>query len=216
MLNDLFKATLETLKMTFVSLGISYCIAIPIAFGCVETNKEGLFPCRIVHRILDIIIALGRAVPFILLMVLCLPLTRLLIGTGIGTNAVIVPLVIATVPFAARIIETSLLEVDRWIIVAAQVDNAPKWKILIKIKFLCVLPQIIEGLGNVGIAVLGYTTMAGTVGGGGLGNYAIVYGFQRYNWVAALFATIIIVIIAFIIQTACQISSRKIKGESKI
>ena len=211
MIQDLLVATLETLEMTFVSLFFSYLIGLPLAFIFVETKEDGLYPNRIVNKILDVVIAIGRAIPFIILMVLILPFTRWLIGTGIGTTAVIVPLSVAATPFVARVIEQELVKVDRWIIVAARVDNASKFKIMFRIKFLSIMPGFINGLGITAIAILGYTTMAGTVGGGGLGNYAIVYGFQRYNWLAVLFATTIIVVIVFLIQSICQIVSRFLK-----
>ena len=211
MIHDLFVATLETLQMTFVSLLFSYLFGMPLAFIFVETKENGLFPNVVINKILDVVIAIGRAIPFIILMVLILPFTRLLVGTGIGTTAVIVPLSVAATPFVARVIEQELIKVDRWIIVAARIDNASKLKIMFKIKFLSILPGFINGLGITAIAILGYTTMAGTVGGGGLGNYAIVYGFQRYNWVAVLLATSIIVVLVFMIQSICQFLARLLK-----
>ena len=144
-------------------------------------------------------------------MIVLLPFTRLLIGTGIGTTAVIVPLTIATIPFATRIIETSLTKVDRWIILASKVDGANNLQIMGRIKFMCVLPEIIDGIGIVAIAILGYTTMAGVIGGGGLGNYAMVYGFYRYNWIATMLATALIVVVVFIIQSTFQAISQKIE-----
>lgn len=211
MINDLLVATLETLEMTFVSLAFSYLFGLPLAFLCVETRENGLFPNKSISAALNVLIAIGRAIPFVILMVLILPFTRWLIGTGIGTTAVIVPLTVAAIPFVARVIEQELLKVDRWIIVAARVDNASKLKIMFKIKFLSILPGFVEGMGITAIAILGYTTMAGTVGGGGLGNYAIVYGFQRYNWLAVLLATTIIVVIVFLIQLLCRIFARLLK-----
>lgn len=211
MINDLFIATLETLEMTFVSLVFSYLFGLPLAFLCVETRENGLFPNKSISTALNVLIAIGRAIPFVILMVLILPFTRWLIGTGIGTTAVIVPLTVAAIPFVARVIEQELIKVDRWIIVAARVDNASKLKIMFKVKFLSILPGFVDGLGITAIAILGYTTMAGTVGGGGLGNYAIVYGFQRYNWLAVFLATSIIVVIVFLIQLLCRISARLLK-----
>ena len=135
MYQDLLIATLDTLRMTLVSLVFAYLFALPIAFLNVETKEDGLFPNRVVSKITDFFIALGRAIPFTILMVLILPFTRWLIGTGIGTRAAIVPLTISAVPFCAKVIEQDLVKVDRWIIVAARVDNASKLKIMFKIKF---------------------------------------------------------------------------------
>ena len=211
MIRDLWMATLETIYMTIVPLIVAYLIAIPIAFICVETDFNGLFPNYFIHKILNLIIAVGRAIPFVILMIIALPFTRWLLGTGIGTTAVIVPLTICAIPFTARMIESSIKKVDYWVIVAAKVDGASKIKIMIQIEFMSVIYDIIDGIGIVAIAIIGYTTMAGTLGGGGLGNYAIVYGFQRYDWIATLCATLIIVIIVFVIQTTCQIISKRLK-----
>lgn len=205
-------ATGETIFMTFIPLVLSYLFGIPLAFVSVETAPLGLYPNVIVNKILQVVIAIGRAIPFVILMVLVLPLTRLLIGTGIGTVAVIVPLTICAIPFVTRIIETSLNKIDRWTILASKIDNASKFKIMFKIKFLSILPELVDGIGITAIAILGYTTMAGTVGGGGLGNYAIVYGFQRYDWLSAFYATLIIVGLVLIIQFVCVFISRLLKN----
>ena len=109
MINDLLTATLETLEMTFISLVFSYLLGLPIAFLFVETKRDGLFPNRYVNKVLDVVIAIGRAIPFIILMVLILPFTRWLVGTGIGTVAVIVPLSVAATPFVARVVEQDLI-----------------------------------------------------------------------------------------------------------
>ena len=211
MYKDLLVATLDTLRMTFISLVFAYVFALPIAFINVETKPEGLYPNKVISKITDFVIALGRAIPFTILMVLILPFTRWLIGTGIGTRAAIVPLTVSAIPFCAKVIEQDLVKVDHWIIVAARVDNSSKLKIMLKIKFLSILPEFIRGVGLSAITILCYTTMVGTIGGGGLGNYAVVYGFQRYNWLAVLYATIIIVLIVFIIQIVSQAVARLLK-----
>lgn len=211
MFNDLLTATGETILMTFSSLAIAYIFAIPIGFIAYETAENGLFPNKLLNKITNVIIAIGRAIPFIILMVLLLPITRFIVGSGIGTKAVIFPLSVCAIPFASRMVENSLTRIDKLIVVASRIDNAPKMKIMFKIEFLYVLPDLIEGFGNTGIAILGYTTMAGTVGGGGLGNYAIVYGFQRYNWLAVFYSTIIIVLMVFAIQSICKIIAKKIR-----
>ena len=211
MIHDLLIATGETLLMTFISLVIAYFFAIPLGFTAVETRETGLFPCKVMNKITDVIIAIGRAIPFTILMVLLMPFTRFLIGTGIGTTAVIIPLSVAAIPFIGRLVEGELLKVDHWIIVASKVDNASKFKIMFKIEFLSILPEFVNDIGISAVAILGYTTMAGVIGGGGLGNYAIVYGFQRYNWWAVFYATLIIVVIVFLIQAICKLLSRLLK-----
>lgn len=211
MINDLLIATGETLLMTFVSLIISYIVGILVAFICVETSQNGLFKNRFINVICNCIIAVGRAIPFVILLVLILPFTRWLVGTGIGTVSVIVPLTICAIPFSARIVETSLKKIDKWTILAAKMDNAPKRKIIIRIKLMAIIPELIEGFGMVGISIVGYTTMAGIVGGGGLGNYAITYGIQRYDWLAVLLATIIIVLIVMLIQFSTHFIAKKLR-----
>lgn len=211
MIHDLFFATLETLWMTFEPLVIAYVFALPLAMINVETKSDGLFPNKVLNKSTDLFIAIGRAIPFTILMVIMLPVTRLIIGTGVGTAAAILPLSVSAVPFCAKVIEQDYIKVDRWVIVAARVDNASKLKIMFKIKFMSILPEFIRGLGLSAVTILCYTTMVGTIGGGGLGNYAVVYGFQRYNWLAVLYATLIIIIIVFSIQFFSQFISKKLK-----
>lgn len=215
MINDLLVATKETLIMTFISLIIDYIISIPLAVITVETSNKGLYPNRIINKIMEGIIAIGRSIPFVILMVITLPFTRWLVGTGIGVKAVIVPLTICSIPFTIRIIETSLKEIDISLIEAAADLGANKINIITRVKLPMIKAQIVEGIGIVAISIVGYTTMAGTMGGGGLGNYAIVYGLQRYNWLAVFYATIIILVIVAIIQITCNFISKKIRRKRR-
>lgn len=211
MLEGLGQATLETAIMTAVPLLASYVLGIPIAFLCLETGKGGLFPNVPIHAAIQAFIAVGRAIPFVMFMVLMLPFTRWLIGTGTGTWAVTVPMTICATPFVSRMIETSLKEAEVETIEAAKVDGAGNLRLMAQIEFAQVLPEIVDGMGVTSIAILGYTTMAGTLGGGGLGSYAIAKGIQRYDWVAALAATAIIVAMAFVAQTSFRFASERIK-----
>lgn len=199
-MNELLTATLETLEMTCLSLVFSYVIAIPLGILTNETSKTGLFPNRVINWILNIIIGFGRAVPFTILMVLALPLTRFLVGTGIGTTATVVPLTLAAVPFVARTLEQSLEQVDPWIIKASKVDKASKLKIIFKIKLGSRMFDVVNSIGLTSVAIISYTAMAGAVGGGGLGNYALTHGFYRYDWMSVLWATLIIVVIVCVFQ----------------
>ena len=202
------KATLETLWMTFASLFLSYLLAIPLAILTNESSHTGLFPNKILNTVCNIIIGIGRAIPFTILMVLVLPLTRILVGTGVGTNAVIVPLTFAAVPFVARVIEQSLGEVTKDVIEAAKVDGANKLKIIFKIKVGSRMYDIVNSVGITSIAIVSYTAMSGAVGGGGLGNYALTHGFYRYDWLSVLWATIIIVIIVCLLQAISKALSK--------
>lgn len=193
-------ATIETLYMSFMSLAISWLAALPLGSIVSETRPGGLFPSKIINFILNRIVDVGRSIPFILLVVFLFPFTRMLIGTAIGTKAMIVPLTICAIPFEIRLIEEILSEVPYSIIEAAKIDGASNLKIIIRIKWACKVPYLVNALGITLINIIGYSAMAGVVGGGGLGNYAIVYGFQRFNWNIIAQSVVIIVILVSLIQ----------------
>jgi len=193
-------ATIETLYMSFVSLAISWIIALPLGSIVSETRPGGLFPSKVINFILNRIVDVGRSIPFILLVVFLFPFTRMLIGTAIGTKAMIVPLTICAIPFEIRLIEEILSEIPYSIIEAAKIDGASNLKIIIRIKWACKVPYLVNALGITLINIIGYSAMAGVVGGGGLGNYAIVYGFQRFNWNIIAKSVVIIVILVSLIQ----------------
>ncbi len=196
----MFDATIETLYMSFVSLIISWVIALPLGSLVSETRPGGLFPSRIANFILNRIIDIGRSIPFILLVVFLFPFTRLLIGTAIGTTAMIVPLTICAIPFEARLVEEALSEVPYSIVEAAKIDGASNLKIIIRIKWACKVPYLVNSVGISLINIIGYSAMAGVVGGGGIGSHAIIFGFQRFNWNIIAIDVVIIVIIVCLIQ----------------
>ena len=196
MINALF----ETIYMSFTSLLLSWVIAMPLGSIVSETRPGGLFPNRIINFILNRIVDLGRAIPFILLVVFLFPFTRMLIGTAIGTKAMVVPLTICAIPFEIRLIEEILSEVPYSIIEAAKIDGASNLKIIIRIKWACKTPYLVNALGITLINIIGYSAMAGVVGGGGLGNYAIVYGFQRFNWSIIAQSVVLVVLLVSTIQ----------------
>ena len=196
----MLKATYETLYMSFLSLVISYLIALPLGSIVSETRPGGLFPNRVINFILNRVVDIGRSIPFILLVVFLFPFTRMLIGTAIGTKAMIVPLTICAIPFEVRLIEEILSEVPYSIIEAAKIDGASNLKIIIQIKWASKVPYLVNSIGITLINIIGYSAMAGVVGGGGLGNYAIVYGFQRFNWNIIAQSVVIIVVIVCLIQ----------------
>ena len=193
-------ATIETLYMSFVSLAISWIIALPLGSIVSETRPGGLFPSKVINFILNRIVDVGRSIPFILLVVFLFPFTRMLIGTAIGTKAMIVPLTICAIPFEVRLIEEILSEIPYSIIEAAKIDGASNLKIIVRIKWACKLPYLVNAIGITLINIIGYSAMAGVVGGGGLGNYAIVYGFQRFNWTIIAESVVIIVILVSLLQ----------------
>ncbi|MGI6644989.1 MAG: methionine ABC transporter permease [Bacilli bacterium] len=193
-------ATIETIYMSFISLLISWVIAMPLGSIVSETRPGGLFPNKIINFILNRIVDIGRSIPFILLVVFLFPFTRMLIGTAIGTKAMIVPLTICAIPFEVRLIEEILSEVPYSIIEAAKIDGASNLKIIIRIKWACKVPYLVNALGITLINIIGYSAMAGVVGGGGLGNYAIVYGFQRFNWEIIAKSVVLVVLLVCTIQ----------------
>ena len=196
----MFDATIETLYMSFVSLIISWAIALPLGSLVSETRPGGLFSSRIANFILNRIIDIGRSIPFILLVVFLFPFTRLLIGTAIGTTAMIVPLTICAIPFEARLVEEALSEVPYSIVEAAKIDGASNLKIIVRIKWACKVPYLVNSVGISLINIIGYSAMAGVVGGGGIGSHAIIFGFQRFNWNIIAIDVVIIVIIVCLIQ----------------
>ena len=201
-------ATLETLYMTGVSMFASYLLGLPLGIISNETRKSGLYPNVVIHAIVEFIIGLGRAIPFTILMVLALPLTRLLVGTGVGTTATIVPLTLAATPFVARLVSISLNQVEREIVEAAKIDGASKFKIIFKISIGSRLFDIIEGMGTSSVAIVSYTAISGTLGGGGLGNYAITKGYYQYDWLSVALATGVIVAIVILLQWVFRLISK--------
>ena len=196
----MINALIETIYMSFISLLISWVIAMPLGSVVSETRPGGLFPSKVINFVLNRIVDVGRSIPFILLVVFLFPFTRMLIGTAIGTKAMIVPLTICAIPFEIRLIEEILSEVPYSIIEAAKIDGASNLKIIIRIKWACKIPYLVNALGITLINIIGYSAMAGVVGGGGLGNYAIVYGFQRFNWNIIAQSVVIIVLMVSTIQ----------------
>ena len=196
----MFNALIETIYMSFISLVVSWVIAMPLGSIVSETRPGGLFPNKIINFILNRVVDIGRSIPFILLVVFLFPFTRMLIGTAIGTKAMIVPLTICAIPFEVRLIEEILSEIPYSIIEAAKIDGASNLKIIVRIKWACKLPYLVNAIGITLINIIGYSAMAGVVGGGGLGNYAIVYGFQRFNWTIIGESVVIIVILVSLLQ----------------
>ena len=196
----MINALIETIYMSFISLLISWVIAMPLGSVVSETRPGGLFPSKVINFVLNRIVDVGRSIPFILLVVFLFPFTRMLIGTAIGTKAMIVPLTICAIPFEVRLIEEILSEVPYSIIEAAKIDGASNLKIIIRIKWACKVPYLVNALGITLINIIGYSAMAGVVGGGGLGNYAIVYGFQRFNWEIIAKSVVLVVLLVCTIQ----------------
>ncbi|MDO4300473.1 MAG: methionine ABC transporter permease [Clostridia bacterium] len=201
--------------MVIVSTLISYIIGLPLGILLCVTDKEGICPCKPFNAAAGFIVNFLRSVPFIILLVALIPFTRALIGTSIGSTATIVPLVISAFGFVARMVESSIKEVDAGIIEAAESMGTPTFKIITKVLIPEAKPSLMVGSAIAVTTILGYTAMAGFVGGGGLGSIAINYGFYRYNTPVMLVTVVFLVIIVQLFQEigirATRITDKRIK-----
>ena len=180
--NDFPLAIWETIYVTLLSTLFAIIIGLPLGVLLVAGEKGGVLPLpKALMKVLNVIINLLRSVPFLILMILVFPLTRLIVGTAVGTVASIVPLVIASFPFVARLVESSLREVNPNIIEAAQSMGASPMQIIIKVMIPESVPSLLSNFTIAITTILGYSAMAGTIGGGGLGQIAITYGYQKYD-----------------------------------
>ncbi len=190
----------ESLYMTLVSTGLSYLLGIPVGVVLYITDKDGIAENGAVNKVLGVIVNMLRSVPFIILLVAILPFTRFLVGTTIGATATIVPLVVAATPFVARMVESSLKEVNAGIIEAALSMGSNTWQIITKVLLPEARPSLIVGSTIAITTILGYSAMAGFVGGGGLGAIAINYGYYRYQDDIMLITVVLLVILVQVFQ----------------
>ena len=205
----------ETLYMTLFSTFLSYLIGLPLGLILVVTDKTGIRPMVGVNAVLGFIVNFLRSVPFIILLVAVIPLTRFIVGTSLGSTATIVPLVIGAAPFVARMVESSIKEVDAGVIEAAQSMGATPIQIVMKVLLPEVRHSLVVGSAIAITTILGYTAMAGFVGGGGLGTIAINYGYYRYQSDMMLVTVLILVVIVQLFQEIgmklAKIGDRRIK-----
>lgn len=187
-------ATWETIYMIAISTFLSYLLGLPLGVILVVTDEGHILENQAVNQTLGVIVNTVRSIPFIIFLILIIPLTRFIVGTPIGTAASIVPLTLAAVPFVARLVETSLKEIEWGLIEAALSMGANSWQIIYKVLLPEAMPSIVLGVAITTINLIGYSAMAGIVGGGGLGTLAYYYGYQRSEY-AILWTTVIILII---------------------
>lgn len=192
----------ETLLMVFISTAVALTLGTPLGVLLIITSPEHLWPRRFLHQALSGIVNAGRSLPFIILMVAIIPFTRLIVGTSIGTAAAIVPLSVAAIPFVARLVESALAEVDRGVIEAAVSMGASPWQIIRRVLFPEALPALILGATIAAISLVGYSAMAGAIGGGGLGDLAIRYGYQRFQGDVMLATVLILLALVELLQLA--------------
>ncbi len=200
MIKELLQGIGQTLYMTLLSTLLAYVLGLPIGVALFVTEKNGLRPCRSVNPVLGAIVKVVRSVPFIILLITVLPFTQWLLGTTLGPGATVVPLVISAAPFIGRMVESSLKEVPAGVIEAARAMGTPNFKIIVKTLLPEAKPSLISGCTIAITTILGYTAMAGYVGGGGLGAIAINYGYYRYNTPVMLVTVLLMVIIVQLFQ----------------
>lgn len=207
-------ATWQTFVMVFFSTIFSLILGIPLGIIlCTSDPASGLRPRKLLNQILSIIINILRAIPFVILVILLFPFTRAIVHTAIGTKASIVPLTIAAAPFVARVIESSLKEVEPGVIQAARSMGSTDFQIIKKVLLPEALPSIVNGITLTIINLIGYSAMAGTVGGGGLGDVAIRYGYQRYRVEYMIGAVVIILILVEVVQVLGTRISNKMQAK---
>ena len=200
MADILINALKETIIMVLASTLFSVILGFIPAILLTVTANDGLRPNKLIYGILDFIVNTLRSFPFVILMVIVIPLTRALVGKSIGTEAAMVPLTIAAAPFVARIIESSLREVDKGVIEAAKSFGASNSQIIFKVMLKEAVPSIVSGITLTIISIVGYSAMAGAIGGGGLGDVAIRYGYQRYQMDMMVVTCIILIIVVQALQ----------------
>ena len=199
----------ETVYMTVVSALLSYVIGLPLGVILNVTDKSGLHPLPALNKTLNFIVNVLRSIPFIILMVAFLPVAELITGTSMGNPAMIVTLVIAAAPYVARMAESSLKEIDKGVIEAAKSMGASNFKIILKVMLPEAKPSLITGSVISAVTIIGYTAMAPTIGGGGLGQIAIVYGYQRFANDVIWVCVVLLVIIVQIIQETGTFIAKK-------
>lgn len=197
----LVEGVLDTLVMTSIATVLAYVIGLPIGVLLITSGKKGICPNAPLNAVLGWIVNIVRSIPFIILLVALIPFTRLIVGTSLGVPGAIVPLVVTAAPFVARIVEQSLAEVDGSLIEAAQSFGASKLQIVRKVLLWEALPSLIRGAALTFITLFGFSAMAGTVGAGGLGDIAIRYGYQRYQYDVMAVAVVLCIILVQIVQS---------------
>ncbi|WP_209851588.1 methionine ABC transporter permease [Paenibacillus sediminis] len=201
-LDEIVTATIDTLKMLGFSALFTFIIGLPIGIILYLSAKSSSWLVKAFYRIISIVVNILRSVPFVILLVAIIPFTRLIVGTSLGVLGTIPPLVISAAPFFARLVETTLREVDRGVIEAAQAMGASLPQIISKVLLREAFPGLLASMTMTAVALVSYTAMSGMVGGGGLGSLAINYGYYRYESEVMILAVIIMVILVQLLQMA--------------
>lgn len=204
----LWQGTLETLYMTLVSTFFAYVLGTPMGVLLTITKQNALLPAPRFNAVFGWFVNILRSLPFMILMIFLIPFTSFLIGTSIGSTAAIIPLTISAAPFVARMVESSLEEVDKGVVEAAKSMGATTWQIVTKVMLVESIPSLLRGLSISTITILGYTTISGTVGAGGLGNLALRFGYQRYQKDVMYVTILLLIVLVCIIQAVFGVIAR--------
>jgi D-methionine transport system permease protein len=212
------QGTIDTLYMTFWSTLVAVLGGLPLGVLLVLTDPGGPLRNAVLNRAIGVVVNVGRSLPFIILMVALIPVTRAIVGTAIGPTAAIVPLAIGAIPFFARLVETAVREVDHGLVEAVEAMGGSTWTTVRKVLLPQSLPSLVAGLTTTVIAVVGYTAMAGAVGGGGLGALALTYGYQRFEEGFTLLTVAVLIVLVTAVQLlgdgAVRLLSRRERGNA--
>lgn len=208
-------ATWETVYMVAISTFMSYVFGLPLGVILVVTSEGHILENRWINSVIGSIVNATRSVPFIIFLILIIPLTRLIVGTSIGTVASIVPLTLAAIPFVARLVETSLKEIEWGLVEAALSMGASAWQVISKVLIPEALPSLLRGVAITTINLVGYSAMAGVVGGGGLGTLAYYYGYQRYQNTVMWITVIVLIVLVQLVQMLGDASAAKITNRRR-
>lgn len=200
----------ETLYMTLVSTLMGYVFGIPMGVLLAVSDKDGLRPNAALYKILDAVANVVRSIPFLILLILIIPLTKLIVGKSYGSTATIVPLVVAAIPFIARMVESSLNEVDKGVIEAARSMGASDFRIVVKVLLVEARTSLITGATIAVGTILGYSAMAGCVGGGGLGDIAIRYGYHRWQADIMIVTVVLLILLVQLFQTVGMVIASRL------
>lgn len=209
--NEVYQAVLDTVYMLGISVFFSTIIGIPLGVILYLTDKGMILQNKLIYQVLSFLINVLRSVPFIILLIVMMPLTAFLVGTSLGVKGVIPPLIFGAFPFFTRLVENSLKELDNGVIHMAESCGASNWQIIWHILLPEILPSIIASITVTAIALISYTAMAGTVGGGGLGDLAIRYGYQRFQTNVMVITVVLLIVMVQLIQFLGDFITRLIK-----
>ena len=212
---DIISITLDTLLMVFLSTIFAYIIGVPLGVVVVNTEKDGLFPNKIINKILGVIINIGRSIPFVILLVALLPVTKFIVGTFIGVKGMIVPLTIAAIPFVARMTEQSLKECNRGVIEAAKCMGMNSFQIITKVMLVESFPSLIRGFSITTITLVGYSALSNLIGTDSLGSFAVTWGYYRNDNIKMIILLVFLIVIVQIIHYGFEIIANVVNKNKK-